>query len=113
MDIRSAYSCLLGRVWIHGAGAVTSTLHQKLKYSVKGKVVTVCGEEEYMVSHLNSFWYVKMDGEFIETPCKTFEVISPTIIEDVSCIPKITKTLHKMDSLKDSKATIEKGGNTI
>ncbi|KAI5388927.1 hypothetical protein KIW84_074548 [Lathyrus oleraceus] len=32
MDIQPAYSCLLGRPWIHAAGAVTSTLHQKLKY---------------------------------------------------------------------------------
>ena len=52
MDIRPAYSCLLGRPWIHGVGVVTSTLHQKLKYPVKGKVVTVYGEEEYMVSYL-------------------------------------------------------------
>ncbi|GAU10455.1 hypothetical protein TSUD_419240, partial [Trifolium subterraneum] len=29
MDIQAAYSCLLGRPWIHDAGAVTSTLHQK------------------------------------------------------------------------------------
>jgi hypothetical protein len=28
MDINPAYSCLLGRPWIHAAGAVTSTLHQ-------------------------------------------------------------------------------------
>ena len=34
MDIRSAYSCLLGRLWIHGEDTVTSTLHQKLKYPV-------------------------------------------------------------------------------
>lgn len=27
MDINAAYSCLLGRPWIHEAGAVTSTLH--------------------------------------------------------------------------------------
>ena len=31
MEIRPAYSCLLGRPWIHKAGAVTSTLHQNLK----------------------------------------------------------------------------------
>ena len=68
MDIRPTYSCLLGSPWIHKAGAVTSTLHQKLKYPVKGKIVTVQGEEEYMVSHLNSFRYIEMDGEFIETP---------------------------------------------
>ena len=28
----------------------------------------VHGEEEYMISHLNSFRYVELDGEFIETP---------------------------------------------
>ena len=65
MDIRPSYSCLLGRPWIHGAGAVTSTLHQMLKYPIRGKIVTVHGEEEYMVNHLNSFRYVEMDGEFI------------------------------------------------
>ena len=40
-----------------------------MKYPVKGNIVTVHSEEEYMVSHLNSFRYVEMDGEFIETPC--------------------------------------------
>ena len=44
MDILSAYSCLLGLPWIHGAGAVTSSLHQKLQYPMKGKFVTVYGE---------------------------------------------------------------------
>ena len=58
MDIRLAYSCSLERPWIYGAGAVTSTLHQKLKYPVKGKIVTISGEEEYTVSHLKSFKYV-------------------------------------------------------
>ena len=68
MDIRPSYSCLLGRPWIHRAEAVTSTLHQMLKYPLQGEIVTVRGEEEYMLSHLNSFRYVEMDGEFIKTP---------------------------------------------
>ena len=46
-----------------------------LKYPVKGKIVTVRGEEEYMVSYLNSFRYVEMDGEFIETPFQNFEEV--------------------------------------
>ena len=79
MDIRPSYSCLLGRPWIHKAGAVTSMLHQKLKYPVKGKIVTVQGEEEYMVIHLNSFRYVEMDGEFIETPFQHFEEVPQTL----------------------------------
>ena len=66
-----------------------------------------------MVRHLNSFGYVKMDGEFIETPCQAFEVISHAAIKDVSAIPKATRTPHKMVSLKDVGETIEEGGCTI
>ena len=50
-----------------------------------------------------------MDEEFIETPCQTFEVISPDVIKYVSAIPKTTKVPHKMASLKDAKDTIEDG----
>ena len=66
-----------------------------------------------MVSHLNSFWYVEMDGEFIETPCQTFEVISPASFKYVSTIPKTTRVPHNTASLKYAKATIEEGGCTI
>ncbi|KAI5390428.1 hypothetical protein KIW84_075664 [Lathyrus oleraceus] len=45
MDIHKAYSCLLGSPWIHEAGAVTSTLHQKLKFIKNGKLVIVRGEK--------------------------------------------------------------------
>lgn len=58
MDIQAAYSCLLGRPWIHEAGAVTSTLHQKLKFIKNGKLVTVSGEEALLVSHLSSFSHI-------------------------------------------------------
>lgn len=34
MDIHPTYSCLLRRPWIHSARAVTSTLHQRLKFLV-------------------------------------------------------------------------------
>ena len=44
MDIRPLYSCLLGRPWIHEAGAVTSTLHQKLKFVKNKKLVVVGGK---------------------------------------------------------------------
>ena len=96
MDIRPSYSCLFGRPWIHGAGAVTSTLHQMLKYLVNGKIVTVHGEEEYMVSHLNSFRYVEMDSEFIETPCQNFEEVPQTIVttKTVTNVPKRLPDLH-------------------
>jgi len=63
MDIHPAYSCLLGRTWIHEAGAVTSTLHQKLKFVKNGKLVIVGGEKALLVSHLSSFSYVEVEDE--------------------------------------------------
>ncbi|KAI5407824.1 hypothetical protein KIW84_053890 [Lathyrus oleraceus] len=45
MDIHPSYSCLLGRPWIHEVGAVTSTLHQKLKFMKNKKLVVVGGEK--------------------------------------------------------------------
>jgi hypothetical protein len=63
MDIRASYSCLLGRPWIHEAGAVTSTLHQKLKFVREGKLVIVNGEEALLVSHLSGFSYIGADIE--------------------------------------------------
>ena len=59
MDIVPAYSCLLGRPWIHEAGAVTSTLHQKLKFIREGKVVIVNGEQALLISHLSFFSIVE------------------------------------------------------
>jgi hypothetical protein len=61
MDIQASYSCLLGRPWIHEAGAVTSTLHQKLKFVREGKLVIVNGEEALLVSHLLAFSYISAD----------------------------------------------------
>ncbi|MCI40108.1 hypothetical protein A2U01_0061340, partial [Trifolium medium] len=48
MNVNATYSCLLGRPWIHEAGAVTSTLHQKLKFVQYGKLITVSGEEDLL-----------------------------------------------------------------
>ena len=63
MDIQPAYRCLLGRPWIHEAGAVTSTLHPKLKFVKNGKLVIVGGEKALLVSHLSSFSYVEVEDE--------------------------------------------------
>ncbi|RDX83104.1 hypothetical protein CR513_36020, partial [Mucuna pruriens] len=45
MDICPAYSCLLGRPWIHMVGAVPSSLHQRVKFIADHQLVSVMGEE--------------------------------------------------------------------
>ena len=59
-----------------------------------------------MVSHLNSFRYVEMDGEFIETPFQNFEQVAQTL---ASTDTVVEDSPMKMASLKDALAVIEKG----
>ncbi|XP_052479611.1 uncharacterized protein LOC105801050 [Gossypium raimondii] len=50
MDIKPSYNCLLGRPWIHSAGAVPSLLHQKLKLLSEGRLVTISVEEDIIAT---------------------------------------------------------------
>ncbi|KAI5402926.1 hypothetical protein KIW84_050500 [Lathyrus oleraceus] len=96
MDIHPAYSCLLGRPWIHEAGVVTSTLHQKLKFVKNGKLVTVGGEKVLLVSHLSSFSYVEAEDE-VGT---SFQALS--ITED-------KRVWAHLSSFKDAQKIVEDG----
>ncbi|WJX95006.1 hypothetical protein P8452_76371 [Trifolium repens] len=108
MDINPAYSCLLGRPWIHAAGAVTSTLHQKLKFVVDDKLITVAGEEDIFVSHLSSFQYVEANEESLETALQALEVANAVAIFEKSCVkkPKVPTIFWKDDKL------LAKGGGS-
>ena len=66
MDINSAYSCLLGRPWIHSVGVVPSTLHQRLKFVVEVQLVIVSGEEDILVSGPSSTPDVEATKESLE-----------------------------------------------
>jgi hypothetical protein len=81
MDINPSYSCLLGRPWIHAAGAVTSTLHQKLKFIVDDKLVIVSGEEDALVSHLSSFRYIETEEGVLETQFQALEIATVTMVD--------------------------------
>ena len=98
MDIHPSYSCLLGRPWIHEAGAVTSTLHQKLKFVKNKKLVVVGGEKALLVSHLSSFSYIDTEDE-VGTPFQALSIIEP-----------IEKRTPSFASYKDAKLAIERGG---
>lgn len=68
IDINPTYNCLLWRPWIHVSGAVTSMLHQKLKFMVEDKLVIIYGKEDLLISELSSFRYVKIDEGAREVP---------------------------------------------
>lgn len=55
---------------------------------VVGKHIVIGGEDDILVSHLTSFWYINVDGETIETPFQYLEVVNVLSIQQTSEQPK-------------------------
>lgn len=89
MDVHPGYGCLLGRPWIHAKGAVTSTLHRKLKFITNDKMIVIGGEKDILVSHLTSFRYIDVDGEITKTPFQSLEVVNVLTVQQVPEPPKL------------------------
>ncbi|XP_058774882.1 uncharacterized protein LOC131649152, partial [Vicia villosa] len=100
MDIQAAYSCLLGRPWIHEAGAVTSTLHQKLKFVTNGKLVTISGEQALMVSHLSNFSFISADD------------VEGTQFQGLSLEDESSKKKASISSYKEAVKVVRNGTTT-
>ncbi|XP_050909925.1 uncharacterized protein LOC127123778 [Lathyrus oleraceus] len=107
MDINPAYSCLLGHPWIHVAGAVTSTLHQKMKFVVDNQLIIISGEEDFVVSHISSFRYNEADEDALETSFQALEIANATFVEMKD---PVGKACSSFASMKSTKSSIE-GGN--
>ncbi|XP_017604596.1 uncharacterized protein LOC108451414 [Gossypium arboreum] len=91
MDIKLSYNCLLGRPWIHLAGAVPLSLHQKLKLVSEGRLVTVNAEKDIIAVVSSDAPYLDTDDEAIEC---SLEFVNVTFIIEGSKIltPKLSKT---------------------
>ena len=45
VDTYSPYTAIVARPWLHTLGAVTSTLHQKIKYPSEGQIEEILGDQ--------------------------------------------------------------------
>ena len=45
VDAFSPYTAIMGRPWLYSLGAVSSTLHQKVKYPFGGQVLEIVGSQ--------------------------------------------------------------------
>ncbi|XP_031405668.1 uncharacterized protein LOC116214399 [Punica granatum] len=75
LDIPNAFSLLLGRPWIHSAGAVPSSLHQRIKFIADDRLITVKGEEDYAIYKETAVPYISI-GDDENLPFHSFETIS-------------------------------------
>ncbi|KAK8562409.1 hypothetical protein V6N12_010490 [Hibiscus sabdariffa] len=88
MDIKPTYNCLLGRLWIHSAGAVPSSLHQKLKFVIEGKLVCVEAEQDIIASVTSDTPYVKTNEEAVECTFRALEFVNAAFIAEGRRIPR-------------------------
>ena len=45
VDVYSPYTAIVARPWLHTLGAVSSTLHQKVKYPSEGQIEEILGDQ--------------------------------------------------------------------
>ena len=45
VDAFFPYTAIMGRPWLHSLGAISSTLHQKVKYHSEGQVLEIVGSQ--------------------------------------------------------------------
>ncbi|XP_040931957.1 uncharacterized protein [Gossypium hirsutum] len=94
MDINPSYNCLLGRPWIHSAGTVPSSLHQKLKLVADGWLVTINVEEDIIAEVTSDAPYVEPNEEAVECSFCSLEFVNATFISEGNevSVPKISRT---------------------
>uniref|UniRef100_A0A2N9IZD2 G-patch domain-containing protein n=1 Tax=Fagus sylvatica TaxID=28930 RepID=A0A2N9IZD2_FAGSY len=89
LRIDSPYNLLLGRPWLHTAGAVPSSLHQKMKLIIGNQLVTILAEEPISIYNDGAVPYI--DGcASEEASFHSFEFV--TVIHRVAAVePKLSK----------------------
>ena len=87
MDISLSYNCLLERPWIHIAGAVSSILHQKIKFVTEGQLVSIVVEEDMIAATSLGAPYVETDEKTMECSFRSLEFVNAMYVGEGSKIP--------------------------
>ncbi|KAA3467324.1 aldehyde dehydrogenase family 2 member C4-like [Gossypium australe] len=108
MDIKPSYNCLLGRPWIHSAGAVPSSLHQKLKLVSEGRLVTINAEEYIIATVTSGAPYLEANDEAIECSFRSLEFVNATFIVEGNkiLVPKISRATRMGSQLMLGKGAL-------
>ena len=75
IKVDSPYNMLLGRPWLHVAGAVASTLHRRLKFASEDLMVIIMAEEPLTFFKETSVPYIGANA-FLEATFHSFELVS-------------------------------------
>ncbi|XP_016667373.2 uncharacterized protein [Gossypium hirsutum] len=72
--------------WIHSAGAMPSSLHQKLKLVTNGRLITI-NTEDIITAFTSKAAYVEINEESIECSFRSLEFVNATFILEGSELP--------------------------
>ena len=94
MDIKPSYSCIIERPWIHSAGAVPSSLHQKLKFVIDGQLMSIVGEEEIIAMTSTEAPYVEPNEEALDCSFRSLEFFNAAFVKEglKILVPQLTSS---------------------
>ena len=86
LRIQSSFNQLLGHPWIHEAGAIPSSLHQKLKFKHKGGIIMIKSDRD-VVSYFEPMLHNSHSEDDLHLTGFTFDEVRVVSLEDDSRDP--------------------------
>ncbi|XP_070004766.1 uncharacterized protein [Nicotiana sylvestris] len=92
LDVVVSYNLLLGRLWIHAAKAIPSTLHQMVKFELDRQEIVVHSEDNLCAHSDASIPFIEAEDDKGPWVYQVFEIVSVEKIPKGKCVPtpKIT-----------------------
>ena len=81
LRIQSSFNLLLGRPWIHEAGAIPSSLHQKVKFIHEGRIITIQSDRDVITSS-ESVLQISHSEDDLHLTGFTFDEVQVVSLED-------------------------------
>ena len=86
LRIQSSFNLLLGRPWIHEAGVIPSSLHQKLKFIHEGRIITIHFDRDVVTSS-EPMLHISHSVDDLHLTRFTFDGVQVVSLEDDSRDP--------------------------
>ena len=83
LRIQSSFNLLLGRPWIHEAGAIPSSVHQKLKFIHEGRIITIQSDKD-VVTSFGPLLHISHSEDDLYLIGFTFDEVQVVSLEDDS-----------------------------
>ena len=81
LRIQSSFNLLLGRPWIHKAGAIPSSLHQKVKFIHEGRIITIQSDRD-VITFSEPVLQINHNEDDLHLTGFTFDEVQVVSLED-------------------------------